>query len=231
MDAKKKEQAVQLFLILSGVFISSLVACNLIFKKFFSYYSSQTDDFSLVVSVGIIAYPVTFLATDLISELFGRRRANQVVLSGVIVSLFILGLVTISNHVNAIDGSPVGDELFSQVFGNTGAAITSSMLAYLIAQFIDVRIFHFWKRLTKGKMLWLRNNFSTIPSQLIDTSVVLLVLCQAGEIEWVNFWPYLWAGFLFKVVVALLDTPILYAVVYWAKAHFGLKENQEIPLS
>lgn len=228
MDKVKKEQGFQLFIILSGIFIASLVSCNLIFKKFFSYYYVEQFDFSMVVSVGIIAYPITFLATDLISELFGRKRANQVVISGVVVSLFVLLLVTLSDYVSAMSFSPVSDEVFTQVFGNTGAAITSSMIAYLIAQFIDVRIFHFWKTKTKGRHLWLRNNFSTIPSQLIDTAVVLLVLCQAGEIGWENFAPFLLAGFVFKVIVALLDTPILYVIVYWARKHFGLKENEEI---
>jgi hypothetical protein len=170
------------------------------------------------------------LVTDLISELYGRKLANQVVFSGVVVSIFVLVLITISDQVSAVSFSPVDDGLFHQVFGNSGAAITSSMIAYLIAQFIDVRIFHFWKKLTNGKMLWLRNNFSTIPSQLIDTAVVLLVLCQAGEIGWENFWPFLGAGFLFKVIVAVLDTPILYGAVYWARRYFGLKENEEISL-
>ena len=230
MDKTKKERAFQLFLMLSGVFVASLVACNLIFKKFFSYYQSADTDINMVVSVGIIAYPITFLVTDLISELYGRKLANQVVCSGVIVSLFVLVLITISDQLSAVSFSPVDDGLFHQVFGNSGAAITSSMIAYLIAQFIDVRIFHFWKKLTNGKMLWLRNNFSTIPSQLIDTAVVLLVLCQAGEIGRENFWPFLGAGFLFKVIVAVLDTPILYGLVYWARRYFGLKENEEISL-
>ena len=182
----------------------------------------------MVVSVGIIAYPVTFLATDLISELFGRKRANQVVISGVIVSLFVLGLVTISDHVSAMSFSPVDDQTFTEVFGNSGAAITSSMMAYLIAQFIDVRVFHYIKKRTNGRMLWLRNNLSTITSQLIDTAVVLLVLCQAEEIAWSNFWPFLLAGFIFKVIAALLDTPILYLIVHWARGHFNLEPHQEI---
>ncbi len=228
MDIYKKDKALSLLLVLSGVFIASLVACNLIFKKFFSYFQSESSDLNLVVSVGIIAYPVTFLVTDLISELYGKKTASKVVLSGVVVSVLVLVLVMISDHVTAVSFSPVNDSEFSAVFGNTGAAITSSMLAYLIAQFIDVRIYHFWKTRTQGKKLWLRNNFSTIPSQLIDTAVVLLVLCQAGEIAWSNFLPFLGAGFLFKVIIALLDTPILYAVVYWARGYFGLKENEEI---
>jgi len=101
------------------------------------------------------------------------------------------------------------------VFGLFGPAVFASMGAYLAAQYIDIRVFHFWKRLTKGKHLWLRNNGSTIVSQLVDTSAVLVLLCGTGTIEWIRFWPLLANGFLFKVMVAFLDTPLFYLGV-WA---------------
>ena len=91
------------------------------------------------------------------------------------------------------------------------------MVAYLCAQFIDVRIFHFWKRLTKGKYLWLRNNASTMFSQLVDTSLVLVILCSAGAIEWERFTTLLFMGWLFKVLVALIDTPIIYLALWLLK--------------
>jgi hypothetical protein len=91
------------------------------------------------------------------------------------------------------------------------------MIAYLTAQFIDIKIFHFWKKLTKGKHLWLRNNGSTIISQLVDTATVLFLLCFSGVIEWSRFWILLENGFLFKVLIALLDTPIIYGVIYILK--------------
>jgi len=227
-EEKRKVQALRLYLILSGVFIAGLVASNLIFKKFFSYYSWSSPEQNLVVSVGIIAYPITFLVTDLVSELYGRQKAQALVLSGLVVSLFVVVLVYAADSVTAIDGSPVNDSTFKTVFGNTPAAIISSMVAYLLAQFIDVRIFHFWKRYTKGKYLWLRNNLSTIPSQIIDTSVVLLVLCYAGEIEWQKYWPYLMAGVIFKSIVALIDTPVLYLLVYYARKHFRLTGPEDV---
>lgn len=102
------------------------------------------------------------------------------------------------------------------------------MLAYLAAQFIDIRIFHFWKNLTKGKHLWLRNNFSTFLSQFIDTFTVLFLLSSFEILPWNIFGSLLISGFLFKVIIAALDTPILYIVVYWFRRKFGLKVGEEI---
>ena len=147
------------YLILAGIFIASLVSCNLIFQKFFTWTPFGLYTFEL--SVGILPYPITFLVTDLISELYGKK-ADQVVISGLIASLFVMGVVLLANYVPNTSWSPVNDELFQKVFGLQGPAVFASMIAYLSAQFIDVRVFHFWKRLTKGKHLmvekqWLNN--------------------------------------------------------------------------
>jgi uncharacterized integral membrane protein (TIGR00697 family) len=120
--------------------------------------------------------------------------------------------------------------MFSTVFGSTAIAVFASMMAYLLAQFVDIHIYHFWKNLTKGKHLWLRNNFSTFLSQFVDTATVLLLLCSFGKIEWDKFTGLLIAGFLFKVLVALFDTPFLYLGVYMFRRRFKLKLNEEIEL-
>ena len=99
----------------------------------------------------------------------------------------------------------------------------ASLAAYLLAQFLDVHIFHFWKRVTKGKHLWLRNNFSTFSSQLVDTGTVLLLLCGFGVIEWKLFIPLLINGYIFKVMFALFDTPIIYVIVYFMRKYFELE--------
>ena len=104
------------------------------------------------------------------------------------------------------------------------------MLAYLLAQFIDIRVFHFWKKLTNGKHLWLRNNASTFSSQLVDTATVLVLLCLAGGIAWDKFWVLLLNGFLFKVIMALIDTPILYVVINLIRKRFKLQVGEEIEI-
>jgi len=102
------------------------------------------------------------------------------------------------------------------------------MIAYLCAQFIDIRIFHFWKKLTHGKHLWLRNNFSTFASQFIDTFTVLFLLCSFKILPWTIFTSLLISGFLFKVIIAALDTPILYGSVFLFRKKFNLKIGEEI---
>ena len=203
------------YMILTAIFIASLVTCNLIFQKFFTWTALGIPNFAL--SVGIIAYPVTFIVTDLISELYGKRRANQVVLSGFFASVFTVVLVYVAMAVPTADISPLDNATFEKVFGLSGPAFFGSMLAYLTAQFIDIRIFHFWKRLTEGKYLWLRNNASTMCSQLVDTSVILVILCSAGVIPWESFYSLLWMGWMFKVFVALIDTPIIYFCLWLLK--------------
>ncbi|MEC7822414.1 MAG: queuosine precursor transporter [Candidatus Neomarinimicrobiota bacterium] len=203
------------YMILTAIFIASLVTCNLIFQKFFTWTALGIPNFAL--SVGIIAYPVTFIVTDLISELYGKRRANQVVLGGFFASVFTVVLVYVAMAVPTADISPLDNATFEKVFGLSGPAFFGSMLAYLTAQFIDIRIFHFWKTLTEGKYLWLRNNASTMCSQLVDTSVILLILCSAGVIPWESFYSLLWMGWMFKVFVALIDTPIIYFCLWLLK--------------
>lgn len=233
MTMKDKVLARQLYLILGILFITSLVVSNLIFKKFFYYYPFDVSIFDVKlfeISVGILPYPVTFLITDLISEIYGKKKANEVVVGGIFASFFAMGIIYIANAAPATNWSPVSDELFSTVFGSTAIAVLASMLAYLFAQFVDIQIYHFWKRLTKGKYLWLRNNCSTFLSQFIDTATVLFLLCSFGEIDWSLFSGLLLAGFLFKVIIAALDTPFLYLGVYLFRKRFKVNVNQEIEL-
>ena len=189
--------AFRIYLILASLFITSLVVSNLIFQKFF--YWNPFGLFRFEISVGILPYPITFLITDIISEIYGKKKANQVVMVGIFASFFSMIIIYIADIVPAIDASPVDNEIFTKVFGLSPLAVLASMLAYLFAQFIDIRIFHFWKDLTKGKHLWLRNNFSTFTSQFIDTATVLLLLCSFKVLPWSIFYSLLLSGFLLSV--------------------------------
>ncbi len=223
-------KANNLYLILTGVFITSLVSCNLIFQKFFQLdiYIPFIGNYTFEQSVGLLPYPVTFLVTDIISEIYGQKKASKVVTTGLISSFFMLLIVTVSDYVTATAWSPVDGDTFNQVFGLSGAAVFASMMAYLIAQYIDVRVFHFWKRLTNGKHLWLRNNASTVFSQFIDTFSVLFLLCSFDVISWDRFSILLLNGFLFKVFFAAFDTPIFYFFSWYLKRKFNLKQNEEL---
>lgn len=233
MPSNDKVLAKRIYLILAILFITSLVVSNLIFKKFFYFYPIDETILGVrlfEISVGILPYPITFLITDLISEIYGKKKANEVVVGGIFASVFAMGIVFIANIVPATSWSPVDDSMFTEVFGSTSIAVLSSMLAYLFAQFVDIQIYHFWKKLTKGKHLWLRNNCSTFLSQFIDTATVLILLCSFGEIEWKLFNGLLLAGFSFKVLIALLDTPFLYLGVALFRKRFQLDLNEEISI-
>ena len=211
----------RLYLIFTGIFIASLVACNLIFQKFFTW---NFLGLTFELSVGIIAYPVTFLVTDLISELYGKQRANQVVISGFCASVFTTLLIFISMNATAAEWSPVDSATFNKVFGLSAPAFLASMMAYLTAQFIDVRIFHFWKRLTKGKHLWLRNNASTVVSQLLDTILVICILFF-GVWSTDQIFSAIIDGWLFKMLMAFIDTPIIYGIIHLLKGKIDIAED------
>ena len=226
MTTQLKNQAQLIYLVLAALFIASLVTSNLIFQKFF--YWEPFNLYRFEISVGILPYPITFLITDILSEIYGKKKANQVVIAGIFASFFSMLIILVANYVPAIDNSPVTNKTFNTVFGLSPLAVLASMLAYLFAQFVDIRIFHFWKDFTKGKHLWLRNNFSTFLSQFIDTFTVLFLLCSFKVLPWNIFGSLLVSGFLFKIIIAALDTPILYAIVYWFRQKFNLKVGEEL---
>ena len=208
----------QLYIVLVGIFIASLITCNLIANKF------VTVDLGFkvfIVSAGILPYPLTFLVTDLISEIYGQKRANLVVFSGFIASMFVLLFLWLGGQFNAIPSSIVGDETYNSVFQNAWRIIAASMIAYLFAQFVDVKIFHFWKKLTNGKHLWLRNNGSTVASQLIDTTLVVCILFL-GVWNGDQIFQAIIDGWLFKMLMAFIDTPIIYGIVYVLKGKIDI---------
>ena len=213
----------QFYIILAGIFIASLVTCNLIANKF------VTVDLGFkvfIVSAGILPYPLTFLVTDLISELYGQRKANLVVFSGFIASMFVLLFLWLGSQFEAIPGSIVNDSTYNSVFQNAWRLIAASMVAYLFAQFVDVRIFHFWKKLTNGKHLWLRNNGSTVASQLVDTTLVICILF-VGVWETDKILSAIRDGWLFKMLMALIDTPIIYGIIHLLKGRIDIADIEE----
>ncbi len=235
MTLKERKLAHKIYLYLGALFITSLVVSNLIFQKFFYWhpFGEEATIFGAPIfelSVGILPYPITFLITDLISEIFGKKKANQIVTAGIFASFFSMGIVLLADLVPPIASSPIDNEVFSSVFALSPIAVLASMLAYLFAQYVDIAIYHFWKRLTQGKHLWLRNNFSTFLSQFIDTFTVVSLLCVFGVLPWELFYGLVISGFVFKIFIALLDTPLLYLFVFIIRKRFNLAINEEIDL-
>jgi uncharacterized integral membrane protein (TIGR00697 family) len=211
---------------LAALFVTALITCNLIANKF------VTVDLGFkvfTISAGVLPYPITFLITDILSEIYGRKKTNLVVYIGFAASLFVLLILFLGSLFPSIDSSPVSDDYYNTVFQNSWRVILASMVAYLTAQLVDVRLFHFWKNLTKGKKLWLRNNASTILSQLVDTTLVVLVLF-AGVLPFGTIMDFIADGWLFKVICALVDTIFIYLVVGLIRSKFGLKLGEEIEI-
>lgn len=218
------EKSKKIYLYLAAIFIAALVVCNLIANKFITI---DLGFKTFVISAGVLPYPITFLITDILSEIYGKKKTARIVWAGFGASLFVLGVLLLAQQFTAIEGSPVDDDTFNKVFGNSWRVIFASMTAYLCAQLIDVRIYHFWKEKTAGKHLWLRNNFSTVFSQLVDTTLVVCVLFLGirSNSEIIQF---ILDGWLFKMLCAFIDTPLLYASTAFIRNKLGLKFGEEV---
>ena len=223
--AQESTQAVLVpYLVLAALFTAALVVCNLLSNKFIEI---DLGFKVFVVSAGILPYPLTFLMTDILSEFYGKKKTDYVVYTGFVVLLFVLLSIYLAGLFPAISGSPMSDGAFGEVFSNSTRIILASMVAYLVAQLVDVRLFHFWKWVTKGKHLWVRNNGSTMISQLVDTVLVVGIIFYDRE-DPSTILQYILDGWLFKVVMAALDTPFMYAASWWFRKRFGLAEGEEL---
>lgn len=189
------------FLFLAGLFLVSLVVANLITAKLFTL-------FGVVLTAGIIPYPITFLSTDIICEVYGKRRATILVFAGFLFSFYVLILIKLGQYAIPFEGLNRQQE-YVTIFGNSARAILASMVAYLAAQYCDVYLFHFWKDFTNGKHLWLRNNGSTMVSQMIDTVLVVTILFY-GQMPNSQLVALIFASYGFKCVIAAADTPFFY---------------------
>ena len=226
----------RIYLILAAFFIGSLLIANIITFKLFSIpLPGEVTLFgqdAVVLAAGILPYPVTFLVTDLISELYGKKRADAVVWTGFWVSLYILLILRLGAWVPPV-GTDIrtADEvqaLYVGVFGQSSRAIIASMIAYLVAQLIDVRVFHFWKRFTEGRHLWLRNNGSTMFSQLMDSVLVVSILFW-GQLSAEMIVQVIIASYVFKVLIAAADTPLFYLGVRWLRPLVGDPAEEPVP--
>jgi len=199
------------FLVLAGLFLGTLGMLNILgLTRFLDL--GHIGSWPIVVAVGALPYPVTFLCTDLISELWGEQRASQVVWVGLLLNGWVVLILWLGGLLPGLAGAPEGTffEIQRLAFGSVGA----SMAAYLTAQFVDVRLFHFWKQRTNGKALWLCNNGSTLVSQLVDTTAVVLISHYGAHVLPLRsddpvlpqLGAYIASGYLFKALAALADT-------------------------
>ena len=223
------------FLVLTGLFLGTLGMLNILGLTRFLQLGS-IGSWPIVVAVGALPYPVTFLCTDLISELWGERRASQVVWVGLLLNGWVVLILWLGGVMPGLSGAPESTffEIQRLAFGSVGA----SMVAYLSAQFVDVRLFHFWKVRTRGKALWIRNNGSTLVSQLVDTSAVVLIShyiahvlpIQEAEPVLPQLIAFIASGYLFKALAAFADTLPFIWLTAWLRRWLDIPgQGSEIP--
>ena len=247
-EAVLHERRERVFLLLAGLFLGTLAMLNILgITRFIKLFEIDFDGdpataaTAFAVAVGVLPYPVTFLCTDFISELYGRRRANLVVLIGLVLNLWVVFILwaggalpgfeaadpalaaDVAGAVQAIDDEAVRGAIqaavdrrpvFFEVRALAFGAVAASMIAYLAAQFVDVQVFHFWKWLTRNRHLWLRNNGSTLVSQLVDTVAVILITHYAAHALPIDadrpvltqLLVFIATGYAFKLAAALADT-------------------------
>lgn len=219
----------KIYSILLVFFITMIVLTNIIGVKLFEIFPSLLKN-PITLTTGIITYPITFLITDIVCEVFGKKKASLMVIFGFFASLLSLVFINISVILpgsevwinNSLGYKSVYEmqTAYESVFTLPGFLISASMLAYLVSQLIDVRIFHFLKNLTNGKKLWLRNNISTICSQLVDTIIVNTIFLYLGlNLEWSTIIEIIIASYIFKVLIAMLDTPLVYIGVKYIRRY------------
>jgi uncharacterized integral membrane protein (TIGR00697 family) len=232
----------RVFLVLAGLFLGSMTMLNILGVSRFIDMSPTILGvrIPLVLAVGVLPYPITFLCTDFISELYGRERASFVVWVGLGLNVWVVGFLWLGGvlpPVVALDphtGLPATDAYdfaFYRIRLLTMGAVMASMIAYLAAQLCDVYLFHFWKRLTRGRHLWLRNNGSTLVSQFVDTFAVITIThffagalpIESGAPLWPQLWVFIGSGYIFKCCVALLDTIPFYLGTAWLSRYLEVE--------
>ena len=196
----------RLFAFFMALFVTFVVLTNTVGVKLFTVSG-------LILPVSILWYPLTFLITDIVSEIYGARRARHLVVMGFGMSLLLLAFALIGIALPAAGVYALADD-YRNIFGPVWRLLFGSMAAYLLEQMIDVQLFHFWKRVTKGKHLWLRNNGSTMISQFVDSFVVNTIFLYKNPTVFTGTFGDLigiiLAVYVVKVVIAAADTPLCY---------------------
>lgn len=203
----------KLFLVLASLLVTSLVVGDIIGGKLTEVALLDTR---FVITVGMIPFPVVFLLTDLLNEFYGRRAARLVTLVGFAMALFTLVVIRIAVEVpwapftREPGWAGMNAASFANVFAGSQRILLASITAYLVAQFLDIAVFHVLKARTAGRMLWLRATGSTVVSQLLDT-VLIQFLAFSGILPAADIVRVIVTSYLVKLVVAIMLTPLIYA--------------------
>jgi uncharacterized integral membrane protein (TIGR00697 family) len=219
------DRRIQLFVVLAGVFVTSLVVGDIIGVKLFEV---KLGPVVAVMSVGMLPFPVTFLLTDILNEFYGKKAARFITWVGFFMAIFAFVVIAIAVQVpwapltrgkgweGAVEGS------FNNIFAGSQRILAASMVAYLVGQFCDIAIFNLLKRVTHNKLLWLRATGSTLVSQLIDTVVVQFV-AWSGLLPVGTIFEIIYTSYAVKLLVAVGLTPFIYLGHAFVERKLGIQ--------
>ncbi len=217
----------KVFAVCTAIFLTALVIAEATAGKFFTAFHLPftlnllgVEFDRVIMTAGVIAFPITFIVTDVMNEYFGKRGIRFVTLLGMAMVAFEFILLQASLAVPTDPISPVPDEAFVSVFGTSTRVILGSLVAYLVGQFADISLFHWLRKLTNGKHLWLRATGSTFGSQLLDTFIVLTV-AFAGQLPFAHIVAITLFNYGYKLIIAIVITPAIYGGHWMIDRYLG----------
>ncbi|MBL7959972.1 queuosine precursor transporter [bacterium] len=208
----------KLYTILTSIFVTALILAEITGSKLIQ--SRITEDFVFTMTMGVIPFPITFLVTDIVNEYYGKPGIRFVTFLGMFMIAFTFAILLIDMSIPAASFSPVTDDAFNSVFGQSNRIILGSITAYLVGQFIDVQVFHYIRKRTHEKMLWLRATGSTFVSQLIDSFVVLFI-AFSGKIPYEQILNIGITNYIYKFFIAVALTPLIYLAHHFIDRYLG----------
>ena len=224
----------KLFVVCAAIFITALVIAEATASKFFTavdlpftltIFGVGFD--SVVMTAGVIAFPITFIVTDVLNEYYGKSGIRFVTYLGMAMILFEFAILQVAMSVPTASISPVPEEAFNTVFGATGRIIFGSITAYLVGQLVDITLFHWLRKRTGGRMLWLRATGSTFGSQFLDTMIVLTV-AFAGQLRFQEILAITLFNYSYKFIIAIVITPVIYAAHWVMDRYLGHETAEEM---
>ncbi len=200
---KSKKDTV--YVVLAGIFITNAVVAELIGGKLIHVGSA-------LMSIGILPWPIVFVSTDLINEYFGEKGVRKLSLITACLIAYTFVVLYLAMKIPAVNGPHlVSDDQFNGVFGQSMLIIVGSIIAFMVSQLIDVTLFHFVKKKTGGKMIWLRSTGSTVISQLFDSFIVLgIAFWLPGKMTFDQYLVSGFTGYFVKLIIAIVLTPLIY---------------------
>ncbi|MCH9753345.1 MAG: queuosine precursor transporter [Alphaproteobacteria bacterium] len=215
----------KLYTALCVLFTSLIILGNMVYQKFVGL---DLPFHRFELSVGAILYPLTFLITDLIAEFYGKERAQFCINFAMFTNILIMLIISFMDYLSATEWSRVNDETFHNIFGYYSIAFIGSVVAFYIAQTIDLHIYIAIRNFTKGKYLWLGNLGSTSIALLVDTSVVISFMTFFGIFSSEHMWPLIVNSYSWKLLFTFCSIPLFYLCIVLMRSFFDFTRYKKV---